>query len=319
MLAPLSDHIAVRYWRRHEKWACDYASYSQLVNEAVSDVGEEFVFFVNPKVNPKPAHLEEMLAHLCGGYCWSGLVSFGLWGATRELFRHTGLLDERFVGGEYEDNDFICRLKLLGRAIHWEYRLEEYPGIGRSPVGPMRGAAAGFFMLKWRNDGNRVLLRSCFAQAKRLLGEGASAGRPDIRRSWLDSTHSRIIGNHGIGRLYHLEVGVEQASVVTRRCEASVSLQFRDAVWAVRFSCALETVITVVPVNPETGVRLAAEVHVPSNTQTVLRITDVPAHVEVRIFHEGQKVYHNRCARIPFLFNIHLGLEVSQVVPASRG
>ena len=99
-----------------------YLSFSLLINESVNYVDNEFIIFVNPKSVPNKDDMDMIVKNLYLGYALVTRINFGLFGTTKELFRTVGLLDERFIGGEYEDVDFILRLKLNNLAM-WDVRL----------------------------------------------------------------------------------------------------------------------------------------------------------------------------------------------------
>jgi hypothetical protein len=47
-----------------------------------------------------------MIDKLISGYCFVSVIGTGYCGSTIELFRTIGLFDERYLGSEYEDDDF---------------------------------------------------------------------------------------------------------------------------------------------------------------------------------------------------------------------
>ena len=67
----------------------------------------------NPKTNFNKDDILKIIDKLSNGFCFVSIVNFGLFGFTKELIRRIGMLDETFLFGEYEDNDFALRLNLL--------------------------------------------------------------------------------------------------------------------------------------------------------------------------------------------------------------
>ena len=107
-----------------------YLSFSLLINESVNYVDNEFIIFVNPKSVPNKDDVDMIVKNLYLGYALVTRINFGLFGTTKELFRTVGLLDERFIGGENEDVDFILRLKLNNLAVYYEFDHSRYVNRG---------------------------------------------------------------------------------------------------------------------------------------------------------------------------------------------
>lgn len=87
-----------------------YPSFSKLVNECVAQAPTETVIIMSDKVTPTQEHVKTVLDLLQQGYAFVALYRFAFFGFNKELFRQIGPLDERFVGGGYEDEDFYIRL-----------------------------------------------------------------------------------------------------------------------------------------------------------------------------------------------------------------
>lgn len=52
-----------------------------------------------------------MFELLSNGYGLVGLYSWGFFGFYKNLFRTVGFMDERYISGEYEDCDYLRRMK----------------------------------------------------------------------------------------------------------------------------------------------------------------------------------------------------------------
>lgn len=87
-----------------------YNSFSKLVNDCVNQAPTETVILMSDKVNPNHTHVQKVLNLLTDGYAFVALYRFAFFGFNKELFRRIGPLDERFIGGGYEDEDFYLRL-----------------------------------------------------------------------------------------------------------------------------------------------------------------------------------------------------------------
>ena len=88
----------------------NYPSFSKLVNDVILKAKEEIVIFCSHKVRPTINDVEKLVSLLNEGYGLVGLYRLAFFGMRKELIRRIGFFDERFIGGEYEDNDFVIRL-----------------------------------------------------------------------------------------------------------------------------------------------------------------------------------------------------------------
>jgi hypothetical protein len=95
-----------------------YASFSKLVNSCVANCDTEIVIMMSDKVLPRAEHVHQLLNLLNKGYGFVGLYRFAFFGFKKELFRKIGPMDERFVGGGFEDDDFYIRLKEADIAMY---------------------------------------------------------------------------------------------------------------------------------------------------------------------------------------------------------
>ena len=99
-------------------------SFSKLVNKCAAACPTEIVIMMSDKVRPNSEHVYKILNLLDEGYALVGLYRFAFFGFKKELFRKIGPLDERFISGGYEDDDFYIRLKEANLAA---YLTEEIP------------------------------------------------------------------------------------------------------------------------------------------------------------------------------------------------
>ena len=106
----------------------------------------ETVLICNEKARPTPAHAQKTLDLLDDGFGVVGLYRFGFFGFRKELIRRVGVFDERFVGGWYEDNDFLLRLDEADVA---SYLSDEVPYLQLPSSWPHEEARA-HFEEKWR-------------------------------------------------------------------------------------------------------------------------------------------------------------------------
>lgn len=99
-------------------------SFSKLVNSCAETCPTEIVIMMSDKVIPTKEHVDKVVKLIKEGYAFVGLYRFAFFGFKKELFRKVGPLDERFVSGGYEDEDFYIRLKEADLSM---YLTEEIP------------------------------------------------------------------------------------------------------------------------------------------------------------------------------------------------
>jgi hypothetical protein len=308
MLRPLLEKFNVEFWRRCDKFTGFYASFSQIINEACNETNEEFIFFINPKVNPNPQEIEDMLIDLCSGFCWTSKIAFGLWGTTKELFRNIGLLDERFLGSEWEDVDFICRLKLFNKAIKWQYSLDLYPSKP-SPINDLRGSSLTIFRNKWIEVGDYLYLDVSMSENKKIRSK---ASRDDISISWMDISNSILLDNNGIIGYLSKIIEIKNFKQDIIFTNSLIRLNINSEYIRVELLCDIKTYISIQVLNKNKEL-ITYGVLLESNTwnQNVMfdNITDTN---EIKIFHEGDKIYHNKMVLLPLDIDISIGLRITK-------
>ena len=95
-----------------------YPSFSKLVNECTAKADNEIVIMMSDKMLPTAANVQKAVSLINQGYGLVGLYRFGFFGFKKQLMRQIGMMDERFVGGGYEDDDFYIRLKEANIAMY---------------------------------------------------------------------------------------------------------------------------------------------------------------------------------------------------------
>lgn len=101
-------------------------SFSELVNRCVSECSTETIIICSDKVRPNDEHVNKLLKLLNDGYGFVGLYRFAFFGFKKELFRRIGCMDERYIGGNFEDCDIVRRLSESDIAY---YESEEVPCV----------------------------------------------------------------------------------------------------------------------------------------------------------------------------------------------
>lgn len=87
-----------------------YESFSKLINHCVVECPTEIVIICNDRARPKKEDIERLLKLINEGYGFVGLYAWGFFGFKKELFRVVGFMDERFIGGNFEDADYMRRM-----------------------------------------------------------------------------------------------------------------------------------------------------------------------------------------------------------------
>jgi hypothetical protein len=209
----------------------NYLSFSLLINESVNYVDNEFIIFVNPKSVPNKDDVDMIVKNLYLGYALVTRINFGLFGTSKELFRTVGLLDERFIGGEYEDVDFILRLKLNNLAVYYEFDSNRYVNDMEEPslYNKYRGLSKSIFYRKWKHDesGKLKISRRDLDNSKKPFNKLNVSS--DIRYYWNESAKSFISNSDSYLNEYKFEVLVDDVEVKDIRV-ATISVKIKKTV-----------------------------------------------------------------------------------------
>lgn len=125
-----------------------YPSFSKLVNDCILSSDKEIVILCSYKVRPGPADVDFLLGLLEKGYGLACLYRFAFFGLHKNLIRKVGFMDERFVGGGYEDCDMLRRLMMHDIAY---YEAECVPYIKKKSTWNY-AKSERFFRAKWTHD-----------------------------------------------------------------------------------------------------------------------------------------------------------------------
>ena len=124
------------------------SSFSGLVNACVESCTTEIIIIMSDKVLPQQEHIQKILDLIHQGHGFVGLYRFGCFGFKKDLFRQIGMMDERFIGGGYEDDDFYIRLiesnisAYLSHEVPYTKRPSAWGDVHKNP-------SADFFTKKW--------------------------------------------------------------------------------------------------------------------------------------------------------------------------
>ena len=146
-----------------------FESFSHLVNSAIESSGALYVVVVGDKCYPSDLDVKAGVLLLSQGYGLVGLFRFGCFAVRRDVFEFLGGFDEGFIGGQFEDNDFLLRL--------WEANIGcfETEGIHYFPLDSSWNSVLSkeYFHQKWDLAGppaRRLPRRSLELASKRPPG-----------------------------------------------------------------------------------------------------------------------------------------------------
>ncbi len=122
-------------------------SFSRLVNMCVNSCPTEIIIMMSDKMRPVPDNIEKTLDLINQGYAFVGMYRFGFFGFKKELFRCIGMMDERYVGGGYEDDDIYIRLKEANLSLYLSHEVNYIAGSSSWIIEECRQ----HFTNKWRN------------------------------------------------------------------------------------------------------------------------------------------------------------------------
>jgi hypothetical protein len=122
-----------------------YPSFSNLVNSCVASSPTETVIIASSKVLPTADQVRKTLDLLEKGYAFVALYRFAFFGLKKELMRRIGMMDERFLGGWYEDDDYYIRLVESRMPVYITQEVNYF----RAPSGWRHTEAINWFHSKW--------------------------------------------------------------------------------------------------------------------------------------------------------------------------
>lgn len=97
-----------------------YESFSKLINHCIVKSTNEIVIIILDKVRGKPEDISKMLKLINDGYGVVCLSIFYFFGFKKDLIRKIGWMDERYLGGGWEDADYLRRLKESNIGFYYE-------------------------------------------------------------------------------------------------------------------------------------------------------------------------------------------------------
>lgn len=289
-LTKLSDKYLIERWYRHDRNVGKYVSFSQMVNDAIDDTDCEFMIFCNPKTKFTYSDIEFIINKLSNGYCFASVVSFGFFGFSKELIRRIGMLDERFINGEWEDDDFAIRLKHLNKATWWEYDYEKYEN-NWSKSGNMKHITSSIFKQKYEIIEDVIWIDDNFFKHKKISKRHRKSNK-EIYNSWFSSDH-----NGGSGKMFDYLTKYTTKMIYPKVIEQVVDFNFNlirdnseyriELLSNHNFTCNF---VFLKHLSDDRKLLLSDEIR--SNTWKTFNIP-YNNEVEIRLFLDDNQIYNN--------------------------
>jgi len=277
-------------YKRHEYNNSLYLSFSQMINDAINETESEIMVFINPKTKFNEDDLNELYGKLNNGYCFVSLFGFAFFATTKELFRHVGLLDERFLGSEYEDDDFLLRLIIFNKKIYWGQNWEKY-NFKFTYHPPHRGSSLTEFWKKWRLKDNKVYITDEFIKNKKI-SKRHSKFKNYIFESWKEGELD------GEGHIWHkiknYEIVNNVSTIEKKIIDFNVDVSLSNKQLYVNFLCNENISISISIIKNYDSERYPVYAQLIHNNNWYVFENLNNSHYELRIFHEGNIIYMNK-------------------------
>lgn len=284
-------NFEIEEYFRYERNANLCQTFSQMINETIDDTESEFMIFINPKTIICTEDIEFIIDKLCSGYCFTSLFGFAFFGMTKELVRNIGMLDESFLAGEYEDNDYLIRMKLFNKMVYWGQDWSKY-NYFKSKCDPNRGSSLTMFWRKWRWKENKLISKDESKNTKNI-SKRHSKSRDDIKNSWKEFEES-----HGEGGIWELVEKCEiEKTTLSEHLEESnivVDISFKNDFF-IQMNSDVETAISyfLVTKNEGSSGRIPINMNLLySNHFKSIKLSE--NEIELRLYHDGNLIYLNQ-------------------------
>jgi len=107
-------------------------SFSKMVNDCIKDCSNDIMIFCSKKVQPTMNDINRIIELVNQGYGYVGLYRFACFGIHKKLINTIGYLDEGFIWGNYEDDDFRIRMNYADIGFYEDETVKYTPGINAS-------------------------------------------------------------------------------------------------------------------------------------------------------------------------------------------
>lgn len=326
MLTGLDKYYNIEWSCRSDKIGGDYYSYSQIVNEAVIETTSEFMVFINPKAEISVEDINLIINDLRNGFAYSSIISFGLWGTTKELFRKIGMMDERFIGGGYEDNDFLIRIKQANLAVHWRYRTEKYKhwafNTADKPILKTQytGLTDTIYGMKWYKEESTLYRTEIFLQEKKAPKWFLEKENLSISNSWKSWDYTEQEECYFVDNIFaainNLNISSKIAKATKTRVPATLTVSCVNDIVMFKYTGdeQYSTELVIVLCDQE-GKQLRNYVSIKTNHWwgDVLKpsgLFELGEFYDIRVLHGGRVVLHDNYLKAGDLKEYKFGLDV---------
>lgn len=161
-----------------------YPSFSKLVNSCVARCPTETIIIMSDKVLPTSEDVKKTISLLEQGFAFVALYRFAFFGFKKELMRRIGMMDENYIGGGYEDEDFYMRLIERNLSMYVTHEVKYVAGDS----GWKYEKARDYHFQKWRYSWEESKLQRRLSDPKLNYNLG-----PSIATEFLSGDHSYVL------------------------------------------------------------------------------------------------------------------------------
>ena len=272
--------------------------------------------FINPKAKVTPSDINRMIDDLCNGFALTCICGFGLWATTKELFRRIGMMDERFIGGEFEDNDLTIRIKKFNAAVSWRYEADKYPFTFLHYRPYLRGLSKTTYRMKWHIVNGLYHRTDCIPGEKSLPPKIQNSPREDIAKSWNTWDKSVCVGysqvfNEADAALFSDKIA--RSTKFKQKSKLTFERYSNEDLMQITFNCDSQTDIYVVIVNALPVEKEATEYYIDRmiGSNTWHRFEFKEGLYDIRVYHQGKIILNNSFYQFPDKLEYDLGLTIT--------
>ena len=289
-VSKLSDKFQIERWYRHDRNVSQYMSFSQMINDAIDDTDSEFMIFCNPKTNFTAEDIEKIIDKLSNGYCFVSVVSFGFFGMSKELIRHIGMLDERFIGGEFEDDDFSIRLLNFGRAVWWEYDFTKY-NLKHSHSHNLKFLSHSFFKQKYTINDYEIIIDKNFFKHKKISKRHRKKNK-NIYDTWMDYSKSNGYQKF-VDSIKNKKIKFSENSKKQKLVKFNFNLEKNKSNYKFELLSNDKIELTVVLLkNFNQNREPIHTIHLKNNMWHLLDLSYIEESIEIRIFIDDNQIFN---------------------------
>lgn len=117
-LKEVGESIDLRWNNRIDRVHTDYDSFSEMLNVHIDRTRTEFLVVINDRVDVTPHDIWRIIRRLEHGYAAVSMYNMAILGFSKSLIARIGWFDERYIGGGYEDDEFVMRMRLANLAYY---------------------------------------------------------------------------------------------------------------------------------------------------------------------------------------------------------